>query len=208
MTFALQVSEDGGESWEDAGTYFEGYTGGDPGDLWTEYEFAQTISGPVNQTIRGSFDDLPTVITRTAEPGGEASIISLEYRVVEKAVKFGNREYTVQMQDGNYTVADNAPFVPVGPSGDGDNAHTNQLKTTSLTVEKVWVDDSDNLYGSRPHDGNPSCRLVGYLPHPAEHEWHGMDACADPQRRKCRPPGPHRDALWHKRRLDGRGHHR
>lgn len=41
VTFALQVREDGGESWEDAGTYFEGYTGGDPGDLWTEYEFAR-----------------------------------------------------------------------------------------------------------------------------------------------------------------------
>lgn len=111
----------------------------------------------MNQTIRGSFDDLPTVITRTAEPGGEASTISLEYRVVETAVKFGNREYTVQMQDGNYTVVGNAPFVPAGPvpSGDGDNAHTNQLKTTSLTVKKVWVGDSDNLYGSRPHDGNP-----------------------------------------------------
>ena len=159
VTFVLQVREDGGESWKDAETYFEGYTGGDPGDLWTEYEFAQTISGPVNQTIRGSFDDLPTVITQTAE--GEVSTVSLEYRVVETAVQFGDQKYTVQIQDGKYTVttvAGNAPFVPAGlvPSGDGDNAHTNQLKTTSLTVEKVWVGDSDNLYGSRPHDGNPS----------------------------------------------------
>lgn len=114
---------------------------------------------PVNQTIRDSFDDLPTVITRTAEPGGEVSTVSLEYRVVETAVQFGDQKYTVQIQYGNYTVVGNAPFVPVGPvpSGEGDNnAHINQLKTTSLTVEKVWVGDSDNLYGSRPHDGNPS----------------------------------------------------
>lgn len=113
----------------------------------------------MNQTIRGSFDDLPTVITQTAELGGEVRTVSLEYRVVETAVQFGNQEYTVQMQGGKYTVttvAGEAPFAPVGPSGDGDNAHTNQLKTTSLTVEKVWVDDFDNLYGSRPHDGNPS----------------------------------------------------
>lgn len=161
VTFVLQVSEDGGESWKDAGTYFKDYLGEAEDDLWENYEFAQTISGPVNQTIRGSFYDLPTVITRTAEPGGEVSTVSLEYRVVETEVKFGNREYTVQMQEGKYTVttvAGNAPFVPVGPvpSGGGNNAHTNQLKTTSLTVKKVWVGDSDNLYGSRPHDGNPS----------------------------------------------------
>ena len=112
----------------------------------------------MNQTIRGSFDDLPTVITRTAEPGGEVSTVSLEYRVVETAVQFGDQKYTVQIQYGNYTVVGNAPFVPAGPvpSGDGDNGHINQLKTTSLTVEKVWVGDFDNLYGSRPHDGNPS----------------------------------------------------
>ena len=161
VTFVLQVSENGGKNWEDAETYFAEYTGDGSDDLWTEYEFARTISGPVNQTIRDSFDDLPTVITRTAEPGGEVSTVSLEYRVVETAVQFGDQKYTVQMQEGKYTVttvAGNAPFVPVGPvpSGEGDNAHTNQLKTTSLTVEKVWVDDFDNLYGSRPHDGNPS----------------------------------------------------
>ena len=161
VTFVLQVSENGGKNWEDAETYFAEYTGDGSDDLWTEYEFARTISGPVNQTIRDSFDDLPTVITRTAEPGGEVSTVSLEYRVVETAVQFGDQKYTVQMQEGKYTVttvAGNAPFVPVGPvpSGEGNNAHTNQLKTTSLTVEKVWVGDSDNLYGSRPHDGNPS----------------------------------------------------
>ena len=159
VTFVLQVSEDGGESWKDAGTYFKDYLGEAEDDLWENYEFARTISGPVNQTIRDSFDDLPTVITRTAEPGGEVSTVSLEYRVVETAVQFGDQKYTVQIQYGNYTVVGNAPFVPVGPvpSGEGDNnAHINQLKTTSLTVEKVWVGDSDNLYGSRPHDGNPS----------------------------------------------------
>ena len=159
VTFVLQVSEDGGESWKDAGTYFKDYLGEAEDDLWENYEFTQTLEGPVNQTIQGSFDDLPTVITRTAELGGEVSTVSLEYRVVETEVQFGDQKYPVQMQDGKYTVttvAGNAPFVPVGPSGEGDNAHTNQLKTTSLTVEKVWVGDSDNLYGSRPHDGNPS----------------------------------------------------
>ena len=161
VTFVLQVSENGGKNWENAETYFAEYTGDGSDDLWTEYEFARTISGPVNQTIRDSFDDLPTVITRTAEPGGEVSTVSLEYRVVETEVQFGDQKYPVQIQEGKYTVttvAGEAPFVPVGlvPSGEGDNDHTNQLKTTSLTVKKVWVDDFDNLYGSRPHDGNPS----------------------------------------------------
>ena len=45
----------------------------------------KTLTGFINEKKSGSFKDLPLVITGTG-----SSVISLEYRVVETQVKYGN----------------------------------------------------------------------------------------------------------------------
>lgn len=152
VTFELQVRVKGTDDlWEDADAYepFEDYIDDeDDGVFDGGYAFEKTLTGFINEKKSGSFKDLPLVITGTG-----SSVISLEYRVVETQVKYGEQPYEVTIEDGDtYTVNPGAPFTPPAkiPGGDNNNTHTNRLETQDLTVTKTWVGDHDNAYGSRP----------------------------------------------------------
>ena len=150
VTFELQVREKGTDDpWEDADAYgpFQSYIQDTQDGVFDgEYAFEKTLTGFINEKKSGSFKDLPLVI-----PGTGSSVISLEYRVVETQVKYGEQSYDVTIEDGDaYTVDPNAPFTPPDEILGGNNAHTNRLETQDLTVTKTWEGDHGNAYGSRP----------------------------------------------------------
>ena len=151
VTFELQVREKGmHDPWEDADAYgpFKDYIDDeDDGVFDGGYAFEKTLTGFINEKKSGSFKDLPLVI-----PGTGSSVISLEYRVVETQVKYGEQPYEVEIDaDGDaYTVNPGAPFTPPDEIPGRNNAHTNRLKTQDLTVTKIWERDHGNAYGSRP----------------------------------------------------------
>lgn len=151
VTFELQVREKGAhDPWEDADAYgpFQSYIQDTQDGVFDgEYAFEKTLTGFINEKKSGSFKDLPLVI-----PGTGSSVISLEYRVVETQVKYGEKPYEVEIDaDGDaYTVDMGAPFTPPDAIPGGNNAHTNRLKTQDLTVTKIWERDHGNAYGSRP----------------------------------------------------------
>ena len=151
VTFELQVRVKGtDEPWVDADAYgpFKDYIDDeDDGVFDGGYAFEKTLTGFINEKKSGSFKDLPLVI-----PGTGSSVISLEYRVVETQVKYGEKPYEVEIDaDGDtYTVNPGAPFTPPVEIPGGDNAHTNLLETQNLTVTKTWEEDHGNAYGSRP----------------------------------------------------------
>lgn len=151
VTFELQVREKGAhDPWEDADAYgpFQSYIQDTQDGVFDgEYAFEKTLTGFINEKKSGSFKDLPLVI-----PGTGSSVISLEYRVVETQVKYGEKPYEVEIDaDGDaYTVDMGAPFTPPDEIPGGNNAHTNRLKTQDLTVTKIWERDHGNAYGSRP----------------------------------------------------------
>ena len=150
VTFELQVREKGTDDpWEDADAYgpFQSYIQDTQDGVFDgEYAFEKTLTGFINEKKSGSFKDLPLVITGTG-----SSVISLEYRVVETQVKYGEQSYDVTIEDGDaYTVDPNAPFTPPDEILGGNNAHTNRLETQDLTVTKTWEGDHGNAYGSRP----------------------------------------------------------
>ena len=63
-------------------------------------------------------------------------------------------------KDGNYTFeglsSSSEPFTPLPWKSGTGNAHRNVFDDTDLTVRKVWEDDNDNIYGSRPASEDPS----------------------------------------------------
>lgn len=107
--------------------------------------------------------------------GADGNVYALEYRVVETEVNvYPNSDpaaaslltltYTAPDDNGGdpYTYEVTGPgaaqgFIMPYYGSNGENAqhnntanHKNQLATTELTVQKVWVGDNDNAYGTRP----------------------------------------------------------
>lgn len=107
--------------------------------------------------------------------GADGTVYALEYRVVETEVNvYPNSEpavasllkltYAAPTNNGDnpYTYEVEGPgaaqgFIMPYYGSNGENAqhnntanHKNQLATTELTVQKVWVGDNDNAYGTRP----------------------------------------------------------
>lgn len=110
--------------------------------------------------------------------GADGNVYALEYRVVETEVnvyKDGTTTspllsltYTAPTNNGGgsyaYTVTENPGaaqgFIKPYYGSNGETTqpnntanHKNQLATTELTVRKVWVDDNNNAYGTRPDTG-------------------------------------------------------
>lgn len=163
ITFKLQVSVDAGKTWQDAAEYFPDALG--EKNFQTvfpkeEATFTQEIHGAVNETASGSFDGLPSVIGAD----GTETYTVLEYRAVETKVRFGGGENAPSVElrvddDGNYEFVDlnsSEPFTPLSWEPDTGNAHRNVFDDTDLTVQKVWKDDNNNIYGSRPASEDPS----------------------------------------------------
>ena len=162
ITFKLQVKEESREEWQDAADYFRRELGDKFETVFPDKEatFTKEIHGAVNETASGSFDGLPSVIGK----GGTETYTVLEYRAVETKVRFGGGENAPSVElrvddDGNYEFVDlnsSEPFTPLSWEPDTGNAHRNVFDDTDLTVRKVWENDNDNIYGSRPASEDPS----------------------------------------------------
>lgn len=177
VSFQLQVSADGKQTWQDAQEYFTAQTitpnitieqaqgvNQGTGNDWD----TATITGRVNADVWGTKDNpvgtftkLPTVLKE------DDSYTFLQYRVIETGVSYGtngsqNINNLVLDQDdtstepntttGNYTVTSNglvtgATFTRY--DNDGVSASVNKLDTTEVSVTKVWEDGS-NTYNTRP----------------------------------------------------------
>ncbi len=159
--------------WEAATTYFDHVLGQDndwrttlglePADL------NPTLTGRIDDTTYWSatryVDDLPLVIVKSADQA-DGTLTHLQYRIVETSIEYQSKtqEYTVvDSSDGlTYTYTAGAGlFTPVyrdnkgvvsefGSNSADTYQHYNQLKTTGLTVKKVWKDDLNNRFDTRP----------------------------------------------------------
>lgn len=170
VKFKLQVSANGG-AWQDADTYFSasGGLGLDASAIQKIRETvrlsnAQGVAGePFSAQITGRIDDSLwknggafTGLPRTLTISGQS--VSFTYRVVETEVSYGG---TVQQigavgQDNHYTGIGEGlvtgALLNVSGTAVTTSTTTNRLSSTSLTLKKVWEDES-NRYNSRP---NPS----------------------------------------------------
>lgn len=162
ITFELQVKEKGRKEWQDAESYFRGELDNKFETVFPDKEatFTKEIYGAVNETASGSFDGLPSVIGAD----GTETYTVLEYRAVETKVRFGKDDSAPSVElrvddDGNYEfvgLSSPDPFTPLSWKLDTGNAHRNVFDDTDLTVQKVWENDNDNIYGSRPASEDPS----------------------------------------------------
>lgn len=162
ITFKLQVKEKDDEVWQNAESYFPEALGENFQTVFPEGTdtFTKEIHGAVNETASGSFDGLPSVIGAD----GTETYTVLEYRAVETKVRFGEDDSAPSVElrvdkDGNYefeNLDSSEPFTPLPWKSGTGNAHRNVFDDTDLTVRKVWEDDNDNIYGSRPASEDPS----------------------------------------------------
>ena len=178
VTFTLQVAEKSSQdgdytNWSDAETYFKDtknlskkqYQGIFVNDS-QEYQFSRTLKGSITDTIwntGGRFEKLPTVIQKQ----GDNSLAYLEYRVVESQITYGNaNSIQVTVTDSQethtytYTFGENPLFRPYYGQGAASNPDTateqkNQLVTAGMTVNKVWEEDHDNQFHTRPATERP-----------------------------------------------------
>ena len=162
ITFKLQVKEKGRKEWQDAESYFRGELDNKFETVFPDKEatFTKEIYGAVNETASGSFDGLPSVIGAD----GTETYTVLEYRAVETKVRFGKDGSAPSVElrvddDGNYEFVglnSSEPFTPLHWELNTGNAHRNVFDDTDLTVRKVWKEDNNNIYGSRPASEDPS----------------------------------------------------
>lgn len=100
---------------------------------------------------RGSWSRLP-VLARLA---ADTALTSIQYRVVETQI--GDQVISSPDENGNYIVYH--PYQPDQVDGgnvqDGfTSAITNTLESTSITATKSWKDDADDVWDTRPGNGN------------------------------------------------------
>lgn len=158
--------------WQSAGTYFQDaisnladrkYTGSIRAPLGDE-EWKSPYYGTDN-----SFKELPLYVKTNG-----SQIYHLEYRVVETNASVyatGGDEplytqtYTAPTDNGGNSYAYTVPpdtgalFTPYYEQGDGKQPnstkeHKNQLQTTSITVKKLWENDSGLASETRPESTN------------------------------------------------------
>ena len=173
VTFQLQVRPTTGGDWYNAGDYFAQHVNGAADAIkdkvgtptgWNATDVAYSVSRTDTVTDggwSGTFQNLPKVI----KPEGAEKPIGLEYRVVETSVAYGeNGNEVTQIVDVNNGGNAISPYdedsvnPPEGTTGlvteaeyeKEGNVTTNTLNTIELTVQKNWVNDSNNRYHTRP----------------------------------------------------------
>lgn len=172
VTYELQVRSMqnefiGWSGWSSAGEYFAKFP--ELPEL-AERTYSGSVRAPLgdskwNQSYRGegdSFNNLPRYIKDIF-----GIIVQLEYRVVETGVRVyraGESEplftqtYAVSNESNDayvYYVEGNtdlfAPYYDNGTSQPNSvTNHKNQIKTTEITVKKIWAGDQDRVYAARP----------------------------------------------------------
>ena len=159
VNFQLQVREmDSEEEWTDAREW--NYDGGRT--LGLEGRDTSSLTGPIVGAEHGwtyVFVDLPSVVQDENN-----NYIFLEYRVIETSVSWGNKSgqsQTIELPETgadeasfNYKVTESLVTSATFSRSSNTSTSTNVLKTTSVSVTKVW-DDGDNQYGTRPGAAAP-----------------------------------------------------
>ena len=165
VTFELQVREvQTGGKYTSASKYFSENLDTDVyNQIFPNYAFSQTLSGRIDASSgwSGTFSGLPQQIKKKDATEGE--LTALEYRVIETEIQYGtNGKIAISCNDTEggesytYTFTDNGLFYPYykdngGVSHSSENKDQyNQLKTTEFAVKKVWANDSENRYKTRP----------------------------------------------------------
>ena len=170
--YQLQVRKSGDTTWQNAGDFFKENLGVNDSSGLKDRTYSGTIRAALgdeawNSSCYGpgdSFKNLPRMI-----PDGTGSAITLEYRVVETEVSVYRKgettplltqTYTAPTNNGSdsysYTVEPTGPFSPwygsatATSQSNNTTTHKNQLTTQSLTVKKVWDDNDNEGYVTRP----------------------------------------------------------
>lgn len=167
VTFQVQVNTTrpgiGDGQWKPVGEYFSSGTA--TAEQMKDYEDTFSIRAPLGSDEWGkthTFEDLPLYIQDDV-----GAVYQAKYRVVETAVKIykaGSDEvlktinYTVSGEQGGAftydTVGEDSPIRPYYTNGKNqsitDRVHKNQLRTISLTAQKVWQNDNPTVYATRP----------------------------------------------------------
>ena len=100
---------------------------------------------------RGSWSRLPVLARLSAD----TALTSIQYRVVETQI--GDQVISSPDENGDYIAYH--PYQPDQVDGgnvqDGfTSAITNTLESTSITATKSWKDDADDVWDTRPGNGN------------------------------------------------------
>lgn len=152
------------DSWENAKSLIEQYTNNTSvlEKYTTSTQKVESLYFGENASVK--FESLYNAVKVDKQGSSsdivENDIILLEYRVVEKSLTVSKDSQSVTINftidnSGKYSITDvdkdNYIFnLPNGTNG----SILNQLPTTSLKITKNWVDDSHNIYGTRPKNGN------------------------------------------------------
>lgn len=125
--------------------------------IFDQYVFEASINGRIDDNTWNSvryFRNLPRYARSAA---GE--ILELDYRVLETSIQYGSITQPVTVtdqQDGSYrydTPGNGTLFVVSGTDTHQSYTITNMLKTTKIIIEKTWMQDAGNGYGTRPNTG-------------------------------------------------------
>lgn len=190
VTFTLYVKAGENGIWQPAEGYFENMDSGLYSQIFGEdYQFTQTLENRhIYDSWTGTFQHLPRVVKVNDK------IVELSYRVAETKLTYHNGRETVDVPitvtvEGDtftYTVNDSLFTGVTGDYATSTSELTNQLATTSLKVQKVWANDRNNAYGTRPRtDEEGMTWETSFLiqrttaVNPAEADWQAVQVTGD-----------------------------
>lgn len=158
VTFELQVREKNSGEWKKADEFFKGILKEEFATIFPKgLDADQEITARINageKTWSRKFANLPAVY----KLDGESTFRHFEYRVVETSVKYNGLSQGIVVDNDNNYFPDDKDYglVDEATLATSDDktlfTTTNKLKLGSLSIEKVWVDGS-NQYGTRPSEG-------------------------------------------------------
>ena len=158
VTFELYVKEGKSGGWQRAADYFTQENLGE--DAYEKLKDAGILNGfsitlenrHIYDSWSGACENLPRVVKK------DSGISELSYRVVETEIAYQGGAATITVdtcgEEFAYTVADSGGLFTgiedtYTESGNSTTI-TNKLATTSLQVQKIWTNDRNNVYGTRP----------------------------------------------------------
>ena len=192
VTFTLYVKAGEDGTWQLAEDYF---TGDNLGEIYDDLieagmitDFSVTLNRHIYDSWTGTFQHLPRVVKVNDK------IVELSYRVAETKLTYHNGRETVDVPitvtvEGDtftYTVNDSLFTGVTGDYATSTSELTNQLATTSLKVQKVWANDRNNAYDTRPDtDEEGMTWETSFLIQrttaatPAEEDWQAVQVTGD-----------------------------
>ena len=158
VTFELYVKEGKSGGWQRAADYFTQENLGE--DAYEKLKDAGILNGfsitlenrHIYDSWSGACENLPRVVKK------DSGISELSYRVVETEIAYQGGTVTITVDTSGeefaYTVADSGGLFTGIEDTYTESGNlttiTNKLATTSLQVQKIWTNDRNNVYGTRP----------------------------------------------------------